>query len=360
MKLSVIASLYRTDKLESLDEAREILKLSRDQALRIAPNLYHHLAFINVVEEGIVSGPRVGLIKEYKTFKVLIRLGTCKSLVHIFLSQRGTTKIPGVTDLGLVPRHVKKVSILGGGLMGSEIATVFLLSKYYVILKDVNDKVLEAGIDRIKANLQRHVNKGKFSQEKLVKALSLLKGTLDYETFRDVDMVIMIIHVPGYIMGGLLGLILEIPLYTSITIIKIPFTLFKGWYRLIHDLISCEGPFIKTACIPIAGLTILLWPIAVIGSFIMAILSSFFIGLYRDVIIYQKRSFQRGIAFVVAMVTEFDEYINDWLYLREGSILLKPHYQNNKGSRYCELETVDLSTKMGNMLPGSEGSAEIS
>ncbi|PHT59632.1 Glyoxysomal fatty acid beta-oxidation multifunctional protein MFP-a [Capsicum baccatum] len=185
-----IASLYRTDKLESLDEAREILKLAREQALRISPNLYHPLAFVDVVEEGIVSGPRAGLIKEYETFEVLIRSGTCKALVHIFLSRRGTTKIPGVTDLGLVPRHVKKVAILGGELMGSEIATVFLLSNYYVILKEVNDKVLEAGIHRIKANLQRRTNKGKLSQAKFVQALSLLKGTLDYETFRDVDMVI--------------------------------------------------------------------------------------------------------------------------------------------------------------------------
>ncbi|XP_016582397.2 glyoxysomal fatty acid beta-oxidation multifunctional protein MFP-a isoform X3 [Capsicum annuum] len=185
-----VASLYRTDKLESLDEAREILKLARDQAIRISPNLYHPLAFVDVVEEGIVSGPRAGLIKEYETFEVLIRSGTCKALVHIFLSRRGTTKIPGVTDLGLVPRHVIKVAILGGGLMGSEIATVFLLSNYYVILKEVNNKVLEAGIHRIKANLQRRTNKGKLSQAKFVKALSLLKGTLDYETFRDVDMVI--------------------------------------------------------------------------------------------------------------------------------------------------------------------------
>ncbi|PHU29298.1 hypothetical protein BC332_01391 [Capsicum chinense] len=64
----------------------------------------------------------------------------------------------------------------------------------------------------------------------------------------------------------------------------------------------------------------LLRPVVVIRSAIMAIFSSFFIGLYGIVIIYQERSFQRGVAFLVAMVTEFDEYTNDWLYLREGSI----------------------------------------
>ncbi|KAK1351887.1 putative membrane protein [Heracleum sosnowskyi] len=124
-----------------------------------------------------------------------------------------------------------------------------------------------------------------------------------------------------------MGLIVEISLFTTIAIVKSPYLLFKGWQRLVHDLISREGPFLETACIPIVGLTILMWPIIVIGSIIMAIFSSFSIGLYGAVIVYQERSFQRGLAYVIAMVTEFDEYTNDWLYLREGSILPKPRYR---------------------------------
>lgn len=96
-----------------------------------------------------------------------------------------------------------------------------------------------------------------------------------------------LIHVPGCIIVGVMGLIVEIPLFTAIAIVKSPYLLFKGWQRLVHDLISREGPFLETACIPIAGLTILMWPIIVIGSIIMAIFSSFFIGLYGAVIVYQ-------------------------------------------------------------------------
>lgn len=58
--------------------------------------------------------------------------------------------MPGVTDLGLKPRSIKKVAILGGGLMGSGIATALILSNYQVILKEVNDKFLQAGISRVK------------------------------------------------------------------------------------------------------------------------------------------------------------------------------------------------------------------
>ncbi|XP_077240679.1 multifunctional protein 2 [Tasmannia lanceolata] len=185
-----VTSLYRSDKLEPLGEAREILKFARAQAQKQAANLQLPFICIDVIEEGIVSGPRSGLLKETEAANKVVSSDTCKSLVHIFLSQRATSKVPGISNLGLVPRRITKVAILGGGLMGSGIATSLIMSNYPVILKEVNEKFLEAGIGRVKANLQSRVKKGKMTQEKLERTLSLLKGVLDYESFRDVDMVI--------------------------------------------------------------------------------------------------------------------------------------------------------------------------
>ena len=59
-------------------------------------------------------------------------------------------QVPGVTDCGLVPRQVKKLAIIGGGLMGSGIATALILSNYTVILNEVNEKFLDVGMNRIK------------------------------------------------------------------------------------------------------------------------------------------------------------------------------------------------------------------
>ncbi|KAG8369922.1 hypothetical protein BUALT_Bualt14G0063700 [Buddleja alternifolia] len=207
-----VITYYKTDKLEPLGEAKEMFKFARAQTRRQAPNLKHPLVCIDVVEEGIVSGARNGLWKEAEAFQGLLHSDTCKSLVHFFFAQRGTTKVeysygffiriltrvleetrslvPGVTDLGLKPRQIKKVAILGGGLMGSGIATALILSNYSVVLKEVNDKFLQGGISRVRANLQSRVKKGQMSQDKLEKTLSLLKGALDYDSFKDVDMVI--------------------------------------------------------------------------------------------------------------------------------------------------------------------------
>uniref|UniRef100_K3YDX5 3-hydroxyacyl-CoA dehydrogenase n=1 Tax=Setaria italica TaxID=4555 RepID=K3YDX5_SETIT len=168
---------------------REILKFARDQVRKRAPNLKHPLVCIDVIEEGIVSGPRAGLLKEGIAFQKPFFSDTCKSLVHVFFSQRATLKIAGVTDLGLIPRNVKKVAVVGGGLMGSGIATTLILNHYNVILKEANEKLLNAGVDRIKANLQRHVKKGKMTQEECKKTHSLLIGVVGYERFKEADLV---------------------------------------------------------------------------------------------------------------------------------------------------------------------------
>lgn len=63
--------------------------------------------------------------------------------------------------------------------------------------------------------------------------------------------------------------------------------LFKGWHRLFHDLIGREGPFLETICVPLAGLAILLWPLAVGGAVLASMLASFFLGAYAGIIAYQ-------------------------------------------------------------------------
>lgn len=76
--------------------------------------------------------------------------------------------MPNVTDIGLKPRSVKRVAVIGGGLMGSGIATALILGNIYVVLKEVNSEYLLRGIKmvegkyslslhRIAAYLRTHV-----------------------------------------------------------------------------------------------------------------------------------------------------------------------------------------------------------
>ncbi|PKA63465.1 Peroxisomal fatty acid beta-oxidation multifunctional protein [Apostasia shenzhenica] len=72
--------------------------------------------------------------------------------------------------------------------MGSGIATALILSNVTVILKERDPNF--RGMKSIEANLKGLVKRGPLTHEKMSRALSLLKGVLDYSDFKDVDMVI--------------------------------------------------------------------------------------------------------------------------------------------------------------------------
>ncbi|KAI3701455.1 hypothetical protein L6452_26547 [Arctium lappa] len=185
-----VRSLHNTNKIGSLSEADEIIKVARQQSKRIAPNLPHHQACLDVIEEGIVQGGYPGVLKEGQVFGELVVSDNSKGLVHVFFAQRATSKVPNVTDLGIKPRGVKKVAIIGGGLMGSGIVTTLIVSNIYVVLKEVDSEYLQKAIKTIEANVRGLVAGKKLAQSRADKALSMIKGVLDYSEFNDVDMVI--------------------------------------------------------------------------------------------------------------------------------------------------------------------------
>ncbi|GAB4814330.1 hypothetical protein N2152v2_001376 [Parachlorella kessleri] len=183
-------SLELTDKLGSPEEAGMVIEMARAQAAKQAKHLRHPQLCLDAVMHGVQHGGRAGLQKEAEAFKEAASLDTHKGLVHIFFAQRSTKRIKGVTDVGLKPRPIRRLAIIGGGLMGSGIATASLLAGVEVVLKEVNQQFLDAGLGRIKSNLGSRVKKGRMTAQAAEQAMSRVQGTLDYSLFNTVDMVI--------------------------------------------------------------------------------------------------------------------------------------------------------------------------
>lgn len=57
-----------------------------------------------------------------------------------------------MTDHGSKPHQIKSVGVIGGGLMGSGIATALILNGIPVVLKELNKDFLQAGLDRIRGS----------------------------------------------------------------------------------------------------------------------------------------------------------------------------------------------------------------
>lgn len=138
---------------------------------------------------------------------------------------------------------------------------------------------------------------------------------------------IRLLHSPGAIIVGGLGVLVDVPVISAVALCKSPYMLFKGWHRLFHDLIGREGPFLETICVPFAGLAIILWPLAVVGAVLGSVLASIFLGAYAGVVVYQESSFWFGLCYIIAALSIYDEYSNDILDMPEGSCFPRPWYR---------------------------------
>jgi 3-hydroxyacyl-CoA dehydrogenase len=93
---------------------------------------------------------------------------------------------------------VFKAGVVGAGVMGGEIAQVIAAAGIPVVLKDVDQKFVDAGLQKAREVSERQgaslVKKGKLSEEDAAaqaeRTLSLITGTTSYDEFGDVDFVI--------------------------------------------------------------------------------------------------------------------------------------------------------------------------
>jgi 3-hydroxybutyryl-CoA dehydrogenase len=86
--------------------------------------------------------------------------------------------------------EIKQVGVLGCGLMGHGIAQVAAQAGYDVVVREIDQGVLDKGLGKIEKQLGRAVEKGKLEQSDAEAVRGRIKGTLDYGDLSGSDLVI--------------------------------------------------------------------------------------------------------------------------------------------------------------------------
>ncbi len=88
--------------------------------------------------------------------------------------------------------EIKKIAVLGAGLMGHGIAQVAAqIACYEVNMRDIEQKFIDAGVDMIRGSLQRFVKKGQMTEADMNMVLARIHPMLDLkEAVRDADLTI--------------------------------------------------------------------------------------------------------------------------------------------------------------------------
>jgi 3-hydroxybutyryl-CoA dehydrogenase len=86
--------------------------------------------------------------------------------------------------------EIRKIGVVGCGLMGSGIVEVCAKAGYEVVVREVNDALLQSGLGRVQSSLAKAVARGKATQELAAQALARIQGTLDLADFVGCDLVV--------------------------------------------------------------------------------------------------------------------------------------------------------------------------
>ena len=85
---------------------------------------------------------------------------------------------------------VFKAAVVGAGTMGGEIAHVIANAEIPVVLKDVDQRYVEDGIEKARSLWQARVDAGKLTNDEHQRRAGLISGATSYDGFGDVDFVI--------------------------------------------------------------------------------------------------------------------------------------------------------------------------
>lgn len=151
------------------------------------------LKILDLVEDTWGSARNIHLEKERIAFGELWATPASKNLVNLFFMMENSKKDSGTNlsaeQLKALPA-IENLGVLGAGVMGGGIAAQAAKSSFPVLMKDLNFKAIELGLDHAsklfrKKLKRRHINKYEYQQ-----IMDRIHGQLDYDAFMDLDFIV--------------------------------------------------------------------------------------------------------------------------------------------------------------------------
>ncbi|WP_370273358.1 3-hydroxyacyl-CoA dehydrogenase NAD-binding domain-containing protein [Pseudooceanicola nitratireducens] len=146
-------------------------------------------ALLSAVYEGAMVPFDTALKIEARWFTSVIMNPSSGAMIRsLFLNKEALEK--GANRPEAPDQTVKKVGVMGAGMMGAGIALVSAQAGIQVVLIDQKQEAADKGKAYTEAFLDKGMKRGKVTQEKKDKVLSLITATTDYSALSDADLII--------------------------------------------------------------------------------------------------------------------------------------------------------------------------
>jgi len=176
-------------RLPSEAEKKALLDFTKAMTAQKAKGYIAPFKAIEAMEKGLSFDIERDIEREVGLFAECAVSDVAKNLIGIFLNTRAAGRLPRIE--GVEPAPIKKVAMLGGGVMGSGIVHLLLRGGFETVLWDINDEAIEKALGSIRKTFDYHIKKRKMKKEELDEMMDrLLVTTTSLEDCSEVDLVI--------------------------------------------------------------------------------------------------------------------------------------------------------------------------
>ena len=166
--------------------------LSKAKAFVLKETKGHYpapLTALETIRRGFGAPLAKALEEEVAGVTTLVGTPTMKSMVNLFFRMEEVKKETGVAE-GVSPRKVRRIGILGAGVMGGGIAQLAADKGYPARMKDIKPEPLAGGYAQAAKIWKEKLKKRRLTKGEFTAKMSLLSGTLDYAGFETCDVTI--------------------------------------------------------------------------------------------------------------------------------------------------------------------------
>lgn len=177
---------WRQRLLEGNFIGRRLLMRGTDRMirLRVPDDMPAPVEALEAVRTGLVEGQTAGLQREREAVGRLATTPACRNLIGLFFQREAARKVPAAAS------PIKRVAVIGAGVMGAGIAQLAALSGCDVIVREINDQALATGLNRIDELFAKLVQRKRATPQHAAARRAAVRGTTGWDGIEDMELVI--------------------------------------------------------------------------------------------------------------------------------------------------------------------------
>ncbi|QSX33701.1 fatty acid oxidation complex subunit alpha FadB [Shewanella avicenniae] len=175
----------------SLSKLEQMMSFNVAKGLVYAKAGKHYpapMAALTAIEKSAADTREHALVNEHHAFMSLAKTATAKSLIQLFLNDQYVKSL-AKRNVSLA-RPTGNAAVIGAGIMGGGIAYQSAVKHVPVVMKDINANAIQLGLNEASKLLQKQIERGRLTPEKMAQVLNSIQPTLNYDAIEMSDIVV--------------------------------------------------------------------------------------------------------------------------------------------------------------------------